>query len=197
MTWRPGRQPDDTAGFGRRDRLLLVQRWRLATWRPPSHGLTMSTMSPLLRGEARRSRSGAQPRRSRRALPELCGTYSLRGHARSEAGRPSLPSRLAQGHGGVHLDELHHGGGFDVGEAVNAGHFAGEVLIQRAVVRADQCSEQIGRSGGGGDKGKFGATGQGLSDVSQISGGDRHPQQGLRARPKDVAGDVQVEDEDA
>ncbi len=78
------------------------------------------------------------------------------------------PSCLAWGHGGVHLDELHHGGGFNVGEAVKRGHFAGEVLIKRAVVWADQRREKIGRSARGGDKGKFGTAGQGLSDVSQV-----------------------------
>ena len=46
--------------------------------------------------------------------------------------------------GGVHLDELHYGGGLNVGEAVKGGHFAGEVLIQRAVVWADQCRDQVG-----------------------------------------------------
>ncbi len=113
-------------------------------------------------------------------------------------GRLSIvPSWLVQGHGGVHLDELHHGGGFNVGEAVKGGHFVGEVLKKRAVVWADQCRDQVGGSGGGGDKGKFGAAGQGLSDVSQIFGGHRHPQQGLRADPKGVAGEVQVEEEDA
>jgi hypothetical protein len=108
-----------------------------------------------------------------------------------------LSSWLARCHGGVHLDELHHGGGFNVGDAVKGGHFAGEVLIKRAVVWADQCRDEVRGSGGGGDKGKFGATGQGVSDVSQICGGHRHPQQGLRAHPKGVAGDVQVEEEDA
>ena len=99
-----------------------------------------------------------------------------------------------RGDGGVHLDELHHGGDFNVGEAVKGGHFAGEVLIKRAVVWADQCCDQVGGSGGGGDKGKFGAAGQGLSDVFQICGGHRHPQQGLRADPKGVADEVQVEE---
>jgi hypothetical protein len=41
-----------------------------------------------------------------------------------------------------------------------------------------------------------GAAGQGLSGVSQICGCHRHPQQGLRADPKGVAGEVQVEKED-
>ena len=95
------------------------------------------------------------------------------------------------------LTELHDGGGLNVGEAVKGGHFAGEVLIQRAFVWADQCRDQVGGSGGGGDKGKIGAASQSLSDVSQICGGHRHPQQRLRAVPKVVAGKVQVEEEDA
>jgi hypothetical protein len=39
-------------------------------------------------------------------------------------------SWLARGHGGVHLDELHHRNGFNVGKAVKRGHFVGEVLVQ-------------------------------------------------------------------
>ena len=48
-------------------------------------------------------------------------------------------------------------------EAVKGGRFVGEVLIERAVVWADQRREKVGGSAGGGDKGKFGPAGQGLS----------------------------------
>ena len=89
------------------------------------------------------------------------------------------------------------GGGFDVGEGVEVGHFAGEVLAERAVFWADQRRDQVGGSGGGCDKGKFGSAGQALCDVFQVSGGHRHPQQGLGAQPKGVTGEVQVKEEDA
>ncbi len=63
---------------------------------------------------------------------------SARAQAKHAAGPGSLPSWLVRGRGGVHLDDLHHGGGFDVGESVKGGLSVSNVLKENAVVGEEQ-----------------------------------------------------------
>jgi hypothetical protein len=83
-----------------------------------------------------------------------------------------------------------------VGKAVEVSHPIGDVLVERVVVPAQQCGNEVGRPRGGGNKRDFRPTGQDLSKLGKICGHHRHPQQSMQMEPQGVGGKVHVEGED-